>query len=149
MCVGGNCKSFWHMPSYRDAVRTAVRMRRTIDKFATKLNLGVWGALFNNRVVMLLGAAGLAFLMGGTVSVIVLGVAGLALLPHITASEFGCTLDFTRKVANCGRGLFVTNEQWTNRYGISIRDGDKLAGYLFSKSNETDMLCVECYTKLQ
>lgn len=149
MYVGKICKTFWHVPSYKDAIRTVVKMKRVVAKIMYDWNFNGLKAIFGNKLVMLAIAAVAAMMIGGRFSVLVIGIVGLAMLPYISASEFGCTIDFTRKTANCGRGIFVTNEQWVSGYGISIRDGDKLAECLFSKSNETDVMCVDCYSKLQ
>lgn len=53
MCVGKVCKTFWHVPSYKDAIRTIVKMKRVIDRITYDWNLNSLKTLLGNKFVML------------------------------------------------------------------------------------------------
>lgn len=154
VCFGETCVSIEHKFKVRDVMRKITEFKGLAEK-----KLLSWGiknfhigfpswSLPNWMYGAGLMAAGVTVRGPMKGPLMVSGLAAMV-IGQVVGQEWGCTIDFNRKMINCGRGIFATDETMIGGYAALVQNETLIAQYMVKKANRTDGVCFSCMSEMQ
>lgn len=67
----------------------------------------------------------------------------------VAADEWGCAVGTDRKMVNCGRGIFATDETRISGYDAMVQNETLIGQYMLKRANLTAGACFACMSVMQ